>query len=433
MKKAILALFFIFFGSKTEILNFTLENGLQVVCIEKKNLPIVCFSIWYKCGSKNDERSTSGVAHFLEHMAFMSNKGEFSNFLEDIGAEKNAFTSFNTICFFELISKENIETVLQHESSRMKHLQIDDEIFSSEKKAILEERSRNIDNDVMGINSEVFLANAFNRKAGGIPIIGWKHEIERITKEDLYQFHNKWFAPNNAIIVITGDFDVRHIKGLVEKYFGSVERKEISLEPVKNFTPCCQKEVKYGSPKNGSSAGIEYLYQVPFQLKGNFRKSIALGLAIEAMNQPNFFIKNQLKDIYSYAIETTFTYVRGIFECDVVGFEVGLANIDNISDVVKMWRYLKNRLLKTGILDSELAEVKRKRLLAVAHREDDIWRTSNYFGRLLSSGYSVEEAQSIDKILESITSQECNDVLREVFSFEPFAILKNVPKGYDRE
>ncbi|MDR1235711.1 MAG: insulinase family protein, partial [Holosporaceae bacterium] len=133
--------FTIFFAyAKPDTVDFVLKNGLRVICIEKKTSPIIFFSIWYRCGSKDDAVSKSGVAHYLEHMAFVSKRMEFNTFLESVGALRNAFTSLNVICFHELVPKENIEVVFNHESMRMKSLDIADDAFLSEKGAILEER-----------------------------------------------------------------------------------------------------------------------------------------------------------------------------------------------------------------------------------------------------------------------------------------------------
>ncbi|MDR2781154.1 MAG: insulinase family protein [Holosporaceae bacterium] len=413
--------------------DFILKNGLRVICIEKKSSPIIFFSIWYKCGSKDDAISRSGVAHYLEHMAFASNKMEFNNFLEDVGAFRNAFTSINVICFHEVVPKENIETVFEHEAMRMTSLDIDDNAFLSEKNAILEERSMRIDNDPNGEAQESFLANIFNREIGGIEIIGWRHEIESIQKDDLYQFHDKWFAPNNAVIVISGDFDLQKIKKLAEKYFGEIPQKEICNISEKKESTIYQKEVKCGSPKNGSLSLVEYLYAVPFLSKQNLRKAIALEVAFMAINRPTFFVKKILKDVMNRASKISFGYTDRIFQYDIASVEFSASSIDDLYEIENIWRHLKKKVVEVGISKSELDAVKRQYLLSLAYKKDDIVSMSNYFGWLLVCGYSMDEIQSIDDIIQSISEKECNDLLSQVFSQDPCAILRVVPKGYDRE
>jgi zinc protease len=389
------------------------------------------------CGSKNDAISKSGVAHYLEHMAFVSNKMQFNNFLEYIGAERNAFTYINTICFHEIVPKEHIETVFQHESKRMISIDIDDKAFLSEKGAILEERSMRVDNDPKGAQNEVLLANLFNRQIGGIEIIGWKHEIEGLQKEDLYAFHDKWFAPNNAVIIISGDFDLDQIKSLVEKYFGPISEKKIdkTLEEKTDSlsTNQCLKEVKYSSPKNGPYSFVSYIFRIPFQSKSNLRKAIALEVAMMAMNQPTFFVKKMLEDVYKCASTVWFEFIDRVFQYDIAVLEISSRSIDDLHDAEDIWRYLKKKLVHEGITKSQLDKVKKKYLISLAYKKDDIVKMSNYFGWLLVCGYSLEEIQSIDDIVQSITEKECNDLIKEVFSQDPHFIARTVPKGYDRE
>ncbi|MDR1334570.1 MAG: insulinase family protein [Holosporaceae bacterium] len=410
-----------------------LKNGLRIICIEKKTSPIIFFSIWYKCGSQNDAISKSGVAHYLEHMAFVSNKMEFSNFLEDVGAIKNAFTSFNVICFHEVVPQEHIETVFSHEAARMESLDIADDVFLSEKSAILEERSMRIDNNPNGAMQESYLANIFSRKVGGIEIIGWRHEIESIQKEDLYKFHDKWFAPNNAVIIISGDFDLQKIKSLAEKYFGKIPSKNNNIVASEIETPSCLKEITYGSPKKGDLSSVEYTYKVPFSSKNSLRKSIALEVAIMAMNRPAFFVKKMMTDVTNRALRVSFEYVNRIFPYDIVCVDFPTSLIDNVQEIEKLWKHLKNKVAEVGISKAELNAVKRQYLLSLAYKKDDIVDMSNHFGWLMVCGYSLDEIQSIDDIIQSITEKECNELLAQIFLQEPCAVSKTVPKGYDRE
>ncbi|MDR2157760.1 MAG: insulinase family protein [Holosporaceae bacterium] len=435
MKKIVLGFILLFGGSqaKYNVVDFVLENGLRVVCIEKKTSPITFFSIWYRCGSKCDAISKSGAAHYLEHMAFVANKMEFSNFLEDVGADKNAFTSINAICFHELVPKENIETVFIHESRRMISLDIDDDAFLSEKGAILEERSTRVDNDPNGASQESLLSNIFNREAGGIGIIGWKHEIQSITKKDLYKFHRKWFAPNNAVVVLSGDFDLNQIKKMAEKYFGKIPPKKLPKRVKKTPSGPCLKEIKYGSPKNGSASVAEYIYRTPFSSKESLKKTIALEVALKVMNRPASFVKKILKDALNHATEVAFSYVDRLFQYDIVVLEIASPSIDDLGDAENAWRYLKNKLAYAGVLKSELDAVKRQELVSLAYKKDDIIEMSNYFGWLLINGYSVDEIQSIDDMIQEVSEKECNDLLREIFSQDPIAIFRILPKSYDRE
>jgi zinc protease len=423
--------------AKRRVVEFTLSNGLRVIFIKKKTSPIIFFSVWYKCGSKDDATSKSGAAHYLEHMAFASNKMEFSSFLEDVGAILNAFTSFNVICFHEIVPKENIETVIDHEARRMSSLDVNEQIFKAEKGAILEERSFRIDNNPSGAAQEVLLANIFNRGIGGIEIIGWEHEIKSLTEEDLQKYHEKYFAPNNAIIIVSGDFNLDAVKELLEEHFGKIPPKQIKKRFDGNTTAripnICLKEIKYGSPKNGSSSSAEYIYLVPFSSRDNFRKTIALEVAMMALNKPAFFVKKILKDVSNCAVYVAFEYINRTFQHDIVVLSILSSTIDALRDAEDIWHFLKKKIVHVGISKSELDAVKRQYLISLAYKKDDIVEMSNHFGWLLTGGYTLEEIQELDDLVQSITVEECNDLLKEVFLQEPSAISRVEPKGYDRE
>jgi zinc protease len=368
-------------------------------------------------------------------MAFSFNKREFNNFLEDIGASKNAFTSIQTICFHEMFQKDHIEDVFKYEAKRMVSFRIENDDFVKEKKAIQEEWLSSVGNNPSGMLHEAAMANIFNRECGGIGILGWKHEIETIKEEDLYTFHQKWFAPNNAIIIISGDFDFDQIKKLAEQYFGEIPTKKIeepSVEDRRNFERGV-KEISYGSPKNGSLAITKYIYNAPFSSKKHLRKGIALDVAIMALNQPESFPKKILKDTRNCATGVSFCYIDRLFQQDIITAKISASSIDNIQEAENTWNYLQKRLAATGVTKSELEAVKLQYCLALAYRKDDIEQISNYYGGWLTAGYSLEEVQSVVDLVRSLSVEECNQCLREVFSQAPNAVIRTVPKGYDRE
>jgi zinc protease len=381
----------------------------------------------------HDAISKSGVAHYLEHMAFEFNHGEFSTFLESVGAETNAYTSLRSICFYEIVPSEHIETVFEHESNRMRAIDIDENVFLAEKGAILEERNMRYDSSPEGAAYEALTANAFNRSPGGISTIGWRSEIEALQPQDLQDFHSIWFAPNNATILIIGDVsDMAKIKSLAEKYFGNLEAKQLHRKPEESGRPSCLKEVIYTSPKV-SAVSVAYTYYVPFVHKENFRKSLTLKLAFYVLNQPDSFIKKLLEHNWKKAASINFFYLEGYYSYDVVEVCISDSSTNNIADAEKILAQAMKRLLIVGIEKNSLDIVKKQNELMMAYKKDDIGEISEYIARLLSSGYQLKEIQSIDEIFQSITVAECNAVLREVFSKSPVTISRIIPKEYDRD
>ena len=410
-------------------MDLTLSNGLRVICIEKKNVPIISCIVYYKCGSDDDAISKSGVAHYLEHMAFFNNKCEFSDFLEGIGAEFNAFTSNQLICFEEVVPTEHIETVLKHESMRMGEFDIDIEKFKSEKGAILEERSMRTDNYPDGQYSELENAYIFNR----IPIIGWRNEIESITPNDLVKFRNKWFAPNNAVIFLTGDIDVANIKSLVKKYFEKIPSKNIVRTKKNKDKPKNTKVIEFKSSKIGTLACANYTYFVPQTINKNFRKKMAAELAFAVLNQSKSMFKNTLEHSFNIANKIHFVYDHTSNIFDTLEIELQCSSIDNLYKSEDVLKYLLEKILCNGISETELNIVKRQNALADAYKKEDIATISFLMVNYFANGYSLEEIQKMDDVIQSINAKECNDILCEILKSSPIAISRMLPKEHDSD
>lgn len=435
MRKLLFFFVFLMFAANADFKadEFSLKNGMKVIMIEKKSVPIISLSIWYKCGSKCDLLSKSGAAHFLEHLAYENHKREFSNYLEEIGAENNAFTSINTICFYEIFPKDCLEKILFFESRRMKNLEIESEVFQNEKKAILEERGMRVDANVRGKYGEILLSNVFNRQVGGIEVIGWKHEIESIEVEDLQAFYKKWITPNNAILILVGDFEKESAKKLIEKYFGTVSQGDSSKIFSLNNKEFNKKLIKYRSTENGPSSEITYILKVPFLSKNNLRKSLALSLALEILEQPSSFTETILKQMSNTISGVNFSYTDSVYQFDILGITFHATSIDNLDKVEIAWPYLKKKILANCISENDLKKIKKRKLISLAYKREDIQQISSYFGWNLISELTVKEILSLDDMVQSINVKECNDVLQEVFSTSPISVMKTLPKGYDRD
>lgn len=411
---------------------FTLQNGLKVICIENNKLPIVSFSIWYKCGAQCDSLKKSGVAHYLEHMAFNLNEGAFENFLDDIGALRNALTSINTVCFFEIFVKDHLEDIFKNESQRLQFIKINDKTFENERGAILEERNMRVDNSIYGKTLEIECAHLFNRKIGGIPLIGWKKEIEDLTKEDLIEFHNKWFAPNNAIILIVGDVELENIKNLAEKYFGNIKEKPISLKIASNKKDKALKLINFKYPDYSNSVIIQYFYHVPFLAVKNLKKTLALQLGINILMSPANFIY-KISELNKNLLNVNIDYEYAEFEYDIVCVSLIGVEVNNLLEYAEIWRFLQDRILKTNITTKELEEAKEQYLLKLSYEGDDLWSLTSFIAFKLVSGFSLLDIQNIENLIKIITPEECEKALKEVFSCPPICVTSITPKGYSND
>src|SRR6202012_2951534 len=205
---------------------FTLANGLNIVVIPDHRTPVVTQMIWYKVGSADETPGKSGLAHFLEHLMFKGTakhpEGEFSQTVLRIGGNENAFTSNDYTGYFQRVPREKLPLMMEFEADRMTGLILKDENVLPERDVVLEEYNMRVANNPEARLSEQIMAALYLNHPYQRPVIGWHQEIEKLDREDALAFYRRFYAPNNAILVIAGDTDVNEVRPLVEKNFGAI-------------------------------------------------------------------------------------------------------------------------------------------------------------------------------------------------------------------
>ena len=188
---------------------FTLANGLEIVVVENHRAPIVTHMVWYKVGSADEVPGKSGLAHLLEHMMFKGTPtlppGEFSKTIARSGGRDNAFTSSDYTAYFQNIAADHLDLAMKLESDRMHNLTFDQKNFETERAVVMEERRSRTDNNPGASLMEWMQAGLYLNHPYHRPVIGWESEIAHLTRDDALEFYRKWYAPNNAILVVAGD------------------------------------------------------------------------------------------------------------------------------------------------------------------------------------------------------------------------------------
>ncbi len=205
-----------------------LENGLKILLLEEHKAPVVTVHLWYRVGSRNEQSGTTGLSHFLEHMMFKGTAkvgpGQYSRTVQKNGGRDNAFTSDDYTGYFETFASDRVELALELEADRMRGLLLDPREVESEKKVIMEERRLRTDDDPVSALREVTEATAFLVHPYRQPVIGWMSDLERLTREDLVRHYNTYYVPNNAVLIVVGDFKSDELLPKIRKYFGGIPR-----------------------------------------------------------------------------------------------------------------------------------------------------------------------------------------------------------------
>jgi zinc protease len=215
------------FSAGADVTYAKLSNGLQIVVIPDRRAPVVTHMVWYEVGASDEPRGKSGIAHFLEHLMFKgTNKiapGDFSKIVAKNGGQDNAFTTQDATAYFQRVAKERLPLVMEMEADRMANLRLLEEDVLNERQVILEERRSRVDNDPGSLLSEQMQAALFLSHPYGIPVIGWEHEMEKLSREDALSFYKTYYSPNNAILVVAGDVEGDAVVKLAESTFGKLK------------------------------------------------------------------------------------------------------------------------------------------------------------------------------------------------------------------
>lgn len=208
------------------VTKFTLKNGLTVLLLEDHSVPMVSYHTWYRVGSRDESPGVTGAAHMLEHMMFKGAKKydgkSFDRIFHENGINNNAFTTNDYTGFYEDLPSDKLELVMDMEVDRMSSLALKPEDLASEKEVVKEERRWRVDNNPMGVVRETMMGTVFKTNPYHWPVIGYMKDIEKYDAEKLRFFYNTYYVPNNAVLVLVGDFNTNKVKSLIEKYYGSL-------------------------------------------------------------------------------------------------------------------------------------------------------------------------------------------------------------------
>src|SRR6202040_3227841 len=215
-------------ASGPPITHFTLANGLEVVVIPDHRTPVVTHMVWYKVGSADETPGKSGLAHFLEHLMFKGTvknpAGRFSQVVATVGGQENAFTAADYTGYFQRVPRDQLKTMMEFEADRMTGLVLTDEAVRTELQVVLEEQNMRVANNPGARLGEQMEAALYLNHPYGRPVIGWRHEIEKLDREGALAFYRRFYTPNNAILVVAGDVTADEVKTLAEETYGKVER-----------------------------------------------------------------------------------------------------------------------------------------------------------------------------------------------------------------
>jgi len=236
-----------------KVYEYQLDNGLKILVKEDNRAPVVVSQIWYKVGGSYEHDGITGVSHALEHMMFKGTEkyapGQFSRIISENGGRDNAFTGTDYTAYFQTLEKSRLKISFEMEADRMRNLTLPEDEFLKEIEVVKEERRWRTEDKPQSYTYEALMSTAFQTSPYRLPIVGWMQDLDNMTIEDLSDWYKKWYAPNNATIVVVGDVVADEVHELAKKYFGPLPKGEpISMKVLGEVEQVGTKRVKVKRP-----------------------------------------------------------------------------------------------------------------------------------------------------------------------------------------
>jgi zinc protease len=405
--------------AENAVSHFILNNGMEVVVIPDHRAPIVTHMVWYKVGSADEPPGKSGIAHFFEHLMFKGTKnhkaGEFGAAIAAIGGSENAFTSYDYTAYFQTVSPGALETMMSFEADRMRNLILTDEVIGPERDVILEERRSSTETEPSSLLDEEVDATLYQNHPYRIPVIGWMHEIEQLNRTDAIAFYDRYYAPNNAVLVVAGDTDEAEVKALAEKTYGMVPRgpelaprirprepeqntrRTVTLKDARVSVPTFNTKwlaPSYTTAEDGEAEALELLTEI---LGGGTRSRIYQELVVKQG------IASSAGAYYSGSPLDTGSL-------GAYGAPRGSATLADVEAAV-----LKEieKVKRDGVSETELKKAKTRFLRSIIFARDSPQSMANLYGATLTTGGTLYDIESWPDKIKAVTTAQVRAVAQK--------------------
>ncbi len=399
---------------------FALDNGLQVVVVENARAPIVVQMVWYKVGAADEPPGKSGIAHFLEHLMFKGTptvpSGEFSKIVAANGGSDNAFTSQDYTAYVQRVASDKLELVMRMEADRMVNLRLTDEKVAPERGVVQEERRQRTGNSPSAQLYERRRAVTYLRHPYRIPVIGWKREIDGLTTQDALAFYRRHYAPNNAILIVSGDATTAEVRRLAEKHYGPIPRRTLP-ERVRPVEPdqLAAKRVTMKSPRVHVPS-ISITFRAPSYSAGETRHAYPLLLLSDILGGGSTSRLYRRLVIEEKAASGASVGYLGT-ALDIGEFSVSASALAG-GDIARLEALLKaeiEQVLEHGVTGAELARSKRTMRASAIYARDGLRAAPRVIGRALVTGQTIADVEAWPERVQAVTAAQVLDAARAVF------------------
>ena len=411
---------------------YMLKNGMKVIVKEDHRAPTVAHMIWYKAGSMDEHNGTTGVAHALEHMMFKGTKtlkpGEFSQRVAALGGRENAFTSKDYTGYYQQIEKSKLEKVMALEADRMANLVLDKEEFSREIRVVMEERRWRTEDQPIPLVYEALSATAFMAHPYHHPIAGWMSDLQNMTVQDAKAWYERWYAPNNAVMVVTGDVDAKQVHALAEKHFGKIPRKAVPVTKPQEEPP--QRGIRRVTVKApAENPYVVLAFKVPglrdVEKDDESHALDVLAAILDGYDNARLNAKLVRTDRVANSAGAGYANVaRGPVLFLLDGTPVAGTTTEQLE---KLLRAEVERIANEGVSEQELKRVKAQLIAGQIYKRDSIFGQAMEIGTMEMAGLSHTKIDRIIEKLKAVTAEQVKAVAQKYFGDDALTVATLVP------
>ncbi len=396
--------------------SFELKNGMQVVVIPDRRAPVVTHMVWYRVGAADEPPRASGIAHFLEHLMFKATEtmkaGEFSKTISRMGGQDNAFTSQDVTAYFQRIARDRLPMVMRMEAERMTKLRLEEKEVLTERKVIIEERLSRTENNPSALLGEEMSAALYRAHPYGTPIIGWKHEIETLSTQDAQDFYGRFYAPNNAILVVAGDVTPEEVRGLAQDTYGNIPANPRVAPYVRPTEPPhrAPRRVELVDARAGEPVFQRY-YNAPSYVSAPAGDAEALDLLmkIAASGTTSRLYKALVVDKKIASSAGGYYAGFGKEYGKIVVYAVPAAGVD-IADVEAATNEVLADVIANGLTEAELERAKKVYIADYIYESDSQSSLARRYGFGLVVGRTIEQIESWPDAIRKVTLDDLKRV-----------------------
>lgn len=430
---------FTLMASAQNVQTYMLPNGLKLIVKEDHRAPVVVSQVWYKVGSSYEPLGITGISHALEHMMFRGTQkygpGQLAKIVAENGGEENAFTSSDYTAYYQVLDASKLPISFQLESDRMRGLLLNPSDFSKEIQVVMEERRLRIEDNPQQRTLERFLATAFVSTGYHHPIIGWMSDLQSMTAKDLRQWYDKWYAPNNAVLVVVGDVKPEEVHQLALKYFGPLKPSVLpEIKPQKEIASVGEREIKVKFP-----AQLPWLvmgYNVPVVKTAKtawepYALDVLTGI-LDAGDSSR--LSKDLVRGKQIAASVDVSYDLFSRLSQVLSFSATPAPGHTIAELRDAFLQQVKQLQNAEVTPQELARVKAQVIASKTYDKDSIENQATEIGSLEAVGLSWQLSDEYVKNIEAVTPQQIQAVAQKYLKLDRLTVVElsplPLPQGY---